>query len=279
MSARVQCSAGGDESAARPHSHRSSSTRSVFAPRLLPTVSLLALASCLIPHLSPRVSRVSALVRRELPLDYFASNAGMPLLPSALEKIVQTVVPSDGSVPFASPEPFRGHDIFFSTFGSTRSAAGSKEEFERIERLWIEGAAKQAREAGINQFELCSSASADVKSSFNYLRVKGEIESRISESIAFPEYAIYRPGLLLTGEREGPKRRWGEWFAQKIIPAFHRILPEKSCGVYSQTLAEAMLRHAEYTLDHPREGEAPLQPRQVIFENDHIRAMDVLRSQ
>lgn len=41
---------------------------------------------------------------------------------------------------------------------------------------------------------------------------------------------------------------FSEWFAQKIVPAFHAVLPEKNCGVYVQTVAECMMRNAECAL-------------------------------
>ena len=71
---------------------------------------------------SPRVTRIGALVRTELPLDYWG-----PLLPANAAKIHQTVV--DFEKLDESAEAFKGYDAAFSTLGSTRAKAGSKEKF------------------------------------------------------------------------------------------------------------------------------------------------------
>lgn len=110
---------------------------------------------------------------------------------------------------------------------------------------------------------------------------QGQIEEHIKKSVAFPSFASFRPGVLLT-DRPG-ESRWGEWFAQKIIPVFHPILPEKHCAVYTQTVAEAMMQHTEFVLAERERREAqglppqPAEPKERTFENDEIRALKVGR--
>ena len=110
--------------------------------------------------------------------------------------------------------------------------------------------------------------------------VQGQIEEHIKKTVAFPSFAAFRPGVLLT-DRPG-ESRWGEWFAQKIIPVFHPILPEKHCAVFTQTVAEAMMQHTEFVRAEQERRAAqglpqPEGPKARIFENDEIRALKVGR--
>lgn len=111
------------------------------------------------------MTRIGALVRTELPVDYWG-----PLLPANAAKINQTVV--DFEKLDESAEAFRGYDVAFSTLGSTRSKAGSKEKFYHYDFDYITHAAALAKQAGIQHFNLMSTTGADASSSFHYLRTK-----------------------------------------------------------------------------------------------------------
>lgn len=225
---------------------------------------------------NPRVTKVGALVRSELPVDYFG-----PMLPANAAKIQQTVVDFENLD--ASAPAFAGYTAAFSTLGSTRSKAGSKEAFYHIDFDYITHAAQLARDAGIKHFNLMSTSGADHTSSFHYLRTKGEIEEFLKNKVKFPSLSIYRPGLLLT-ERQGDSR-WGEWFAQKVLPVFHPILPEKHKAVFSKTVAEAMMANTEFVLAKREAAEAdadaamlhPAESNSRTFENDEIRLMKVAK--
>lgn len=236
---------------------------------------------------NPRVSRIGALVRKELPADYWGVQ-----LPANAAKIVQTVVDYENLD--ASADAFLGYDVAHCCLGSTRSKAGSAAAFHQQEFGSISNAGRMAKEGGVRHFNLLSSGGADHKSKFVYMRTKGELEEH-AKQLSFPSLSIFRPGLLLT-ERSG-ESRWGEWFAQKILPVFHPILPEKHKAVFTQTVAEAMMQHAEHVLAVQQqqqqaaaqpEGAAPAAaaaegapaaaaPAWRTFENDDIRLLKVAR--
>lgn len=248
----------------------------------------LRLPRCLFPLLSPRVDRIGLLVRKELPADYFGVQ-----LPANVAKIQQTVV--DFEQLDSSRDAFNGFPVAFSCLGSTRSKAGSKENFRHIDYDYNTHAAALAKAAGVRHFHLMSTTGADAKSSFHYLRTKGEIEENLRTQVQFPTLAVYRPGVLLT---ERPEKRWGEWFAQKLLPVFAPLLPEKNRAVHTLTVAEAMMQHAEHVLaveEQRQQGDAspaaaagaapadaaaaaaPPAPTATIFENDEIRQLKVGR--
>jgi hypothetical protein len=78
-----------------------------------------------------------------------------------------------------------------------------------------------------------------------------------------------------------------------VAAVFHPILPEKHCGVYVETVAEAIMQHSEHVLalreraDKEAEGQdaaaAPVaqhpfaKPTNRVFLNDEIRALKVAR--
>ena len=229
---------------------------------------------------NPRVERIQALVRRELADDFFGK-----LLPANKEKIQTTVVDFDKLADHA--DAFKGYNTAFCTLGTTRAKAGSKEEFRRVDYGYITEAARLAKAAGCYHFSLMSTTGADHTSKlFAYLRVKGEIEQNLMNEAKFPSLSIFRPGLLLTDRQN--ETRWGEYLAQKIVPVFHKILPERNCAVHTQTVAEAMMQNAEFVLASVErenggvEGAEQLAvsvgaSKTNIFENEDIRAMKVAK--
>lgn len=103
--------------------------------------------------------------------------------------------------------------IGFSAFGTTRSAAGSAENFVKIDHGVNYECAKAAKEAGVETYVLISSVGSNSKSSFLYLKTKGQLEEDII-SLDFPKTIILRPGVLL-GERQAAKN-FGNNFAASI---------------------------------------------------------------
>ena len=96
-----------------------------------------------------------------------------------------------------------GTKIFFSAFGTTRSDAGSAENFKRIDYGINYAAAKAAKKAGVETFVLISTMGANANSFFLYPKCKGQLENDII-ALEFPRTIIMRPGVLL-GDREKPK--------------------------------------------------------------------------
>ncbi|KAK6202801.1 protein FMP52-1, mitochondrial [Scheffersomyces amazonensis] len=97
----------------------------------------------------------------------------------------------------------KGASTFFSGFGTTRAAAGSADNFKKIDYGVNYDAAKAAREAGVETIVLISTVGANPNSYFLYFKTKGELENAII-ALEFPRTIILRPGPLL-GERDKAK--------------------------------------------------------------------------
>ena len=80
--------------------------------------------------------------------------------------------------------------------GTTRKAAGSKENQYKIYYTYQYDFAKIAAEQGVPSFILVSSASADPNSHFFYTRIKGELEEAIKQ-LPFQQISILRPPVLI----------------------------------------------------------------------------------
>jgi len=98
-----------------------------------------------------------------------------------------------------SPAP----SVMFSSLATTRAAAGGFDKQYKIEHDLNIELAKAAKEAGTKTYVLISSNGSNSKSSFAYMKMKGEIEEHIKE-IGFEHTIILRPGLLV-GKREEPR--------------------------------------------------------------------------
>jgi len=232
---------------------------------------------------NPRVSRINAIVRKELPLSYWSVAK-----PEDAAKIEQTVVDFNRLDDFAPA--FNGFDVAASCLGSTRAKAGSAAEFRRQDFDTNAAAAALARRGGVFHYALVSTGGADPTSRFNYLRTKGELEERLKAE-HFPSLSIFRPGLLLT-ERQN-ESRWGEWLAQKILPVLHPLLSEKNRAVHTETVAEAIMQNAEHVLATREQAQAAqggagqegaaaaaspfASSPSRTFENDEIRTLRVAR--
>lgn len=89
--------------------------------------------------------------------------------------------------------------------GTTWRQAGQDEEaFRAVDLRLVERVAKAAKDAGVSNFVLVSSAGANMASKTLYLRVKAEAENAVSK-LRFKRLDIVRPGLL-RGKRDGDIR-------------------------------------------------------------------------
>jgi len=96
--------------------------------------------------------------------------------------------------------------------GTTMKAAGSKENFHKVDFTYPFEVAKIALKNEAENFFLVTAMGAKKGSSIYYNRVKGEVEEAI-KGLGFPGTHIFRPSLLLGDRRE---TRNGEQFAQKL---------------------------------------------------------------
>jgi uncharacterized protein YbjT (DUF2867 family) len=189
----------------------------------------------------PDYARIVLLNRRELPL---AAHPGLS------QKIVS----------FASlnPDDFAGVDDIFCALGTTIRKAGSQQAFRRVDLEYPLAAAREALQAGAEQFVLVSSAGADPKSKNFYLRTKGELEQEIGK-LGFRALHIFRPSLLL-GKR--PEFRMGERVVQAIAPLLNPLMVgglRRYSAVPAAVVGKAMAASA-------KQGENGT----LIYEHDEI---------
>lgn len=140
-------------------------------------------------------------------------------------------------------------DDAYCCLGTTLRAAGSRAAFERVDFHMVVDFAREVHAAGAKRFFLVSSLSADPRSPIFYSRVKGRAEQALSE-IGFEALHILRPSLLLGARQE---RRPGEAIAQKLMPAFNRLMigpVAKYRAVHAEDVAGALLALAR----HPSGG-------------------------
>lgn len=92
-------------------------------------------------------------------------------------------------------------DVWFSCLGTTLKAAGSKDRQWQIDYEIPARFAEIARKNGVKSSVLLSSYGASANSKVFYSSIKGQLEDHIAE-MAFDQYVIFRPGVLLRNDTE-----------------------------------------------------------------------------
>lgn len=174
--------------------------------------------------LEEQVEKVITITRR--PVDY------------ASEKIENHVI--DFADMTKSAHLFKG-EWLFSCLGTTARVAGSIEAQRIVDLDYQLAAAELAIEQGVQRYFLVSSSGANAKSFSAYLKMKGELEAKVS-ALAFKQITIFQPSLLL-GERE--QSRLAEDLASKVmptlckLPGLRRYRPIKGSEVAQKMVSEA----------------------------------------
>ena len=131
-------------------------------------------------------------------------------------------------------------DIYFCCLGTTIKAAGSKENFEKVDHAAIVAFAKIAKAHEARAFALVSAMGANANSLFFYNRVKGRTENDV-RALGLRAVIIFRPALLV-----GPRRefRLAETVAARTLVPLAQFLPvrtRKRVITEAETLALRML--------------------------------------
>lgn len=164
-------------------------------------------------------------------------------------------------VDFDKRENFK-HDIsgdeLYSVMGTTLKKAGSKEAQYKIDFSYQFDFAKAASENGVGKFLLVSSAGANSKSGNFYLRMKGELDEKVTE-LPLKQINIFRPSIL-AGERK--EKRIVEEIGISAIKFFTQLIPaiRKYRPIKAETVAEAMIKSANQQN----------QSRLIVYEPDQI---------
>ena len=152
-------------------------------------------------------------------------------------------------------------DAVFCCLGTTIRAAGSQEEFRRVDHDYPVAAARLASGRGAPHFLLVTAMGADAGSRVFYNRVKGEVERDVT-ALPFAGVTIARPSLIL-GERTG--RRTAEGIAQKLAPVLNPLLIgplRRYRAIPAASIARALVKLA-------RQGPAGVR----VVESDELDAL------
>jgi len=195
----------------------------------------------------PQVETVVALVRRPLNLQH---------------KKLQIEI-----IQFDEPESWKHlvqGNVAFSCLGTTLKDAGSKEAQFKVDFEYQYAFAKAASANNIPTFALISAGMANTKSLIFYSRMKGQLESAITE-LKFSSLIIFRPGLLLRPN----SHRLGERWTVTILETFNKIgLLKKMTPLPVQDLARLMLIYGKT----PPAGITILESSRIIRESIAARA-------
>jgi uncharacterized protein YbjT (DUF2867 family) len=129
------------------------------------------------------------------------------------------------TVDMANPESYQrhlaGHTDAICTLGVGEPSKMKREEVWTIEVDYVAGFAEACRRAGVERFSLMTSVGTDIKSKIYFLRMKGEVEARVSAQ-GFRRVSLFRPSMILT-----PENRYGlsQALTLAIWPHIHFLLP------------------------------------------------------
>ena len=156
----------------------------------------------------PAITRVFSVSRRSLNL----SNA----------RLTEVLISDLAELPTIATQ-IRG-EIYFCCLGTTIKAAGSKENFEKVDHDAIVEFAKIARAHDARSFTLVSAMGAKTNSMIFYNQVKGRTEDDV-RGLGFRSLVIFRPALLV-----GPRHefRLAERIASKALVPLSRLLPART---------------------------------------------------
>lgn len=133
-------------------------------------------------------------------------------------------------------------DELFSCLGTTLRQAGSKVNQYRIDYQYQYDFARVAKENAVPSLILVSSAGANPKAAFFYMRMKGELERDV-KALGFSRLILIKPGPL-DGPRE--KKRFGESLGLGVNRFLNALgLMKKYRPIHGQTVARAMINASD----------------------------------
>jgi uncharacterized protein YbjT (DUF2867 family) len=139
------------------------------------------------------------------------------------------------------PEAFPKVDDVFITLGTTIEVAGSQAAFRQVDFDFVVNTARAARAAGATRLAVVSSLGADPKSRVFYNRVKGEMETAITQ-LGYKSVVIAQPSLLL-GNRAalGQPVRSREMWVARLLGSMRWMVPKGVRPIHARAVASALL--------------------------------------
>jgi uncharacterized protein YbjT (DUF2867 family) len=131
-------------------------------------------------------------------------------------------------------------ELYFCCLGTTIKAAGTRENFERVDHDAVVAFANIAKAHDAKSLTFVSAMGAAASSMVYYNRVKGRTENDV-KGLGLRSLIIFRPALLV-----GPRKefRLAEKIAAKTLVPLSRLFPakaRKSLITEAETLAARML--------------------------------------
>lgn len=153
-------------------------------------------------------------------------------------KLTEVLLSDLAELPSIEPR-IRGQ-LYFCCLGTTIKSAGSKENFERVDRAAVVAFAKVAKAHDAKSFTLVSAMGANAGSMLFYNQVKGRTENDV-KALGLRSLIIFKPALLV-----GPRHefRLAESIAIKTLVPLSQLLPtrfQKRLVTKAETLATRML--------------------------------------
>lgn len=132
-------------------------------------------------------------------------------------------------------------DVAFSCLGTTLKAAGSKQEQWKVDHDYQLSFALAAKENNVPKYALVSSANADPKSLFYYMKMKGALEKAV-ETLGFETTLIFQPGPLDRNDSDRAMERFGIGLV-KFVNSLGML--KGQTPLPTRTLAQAMINAAK----------------------------------
>lgn len=138
-------------------------------------------------------------------------------------------------------------DDVFCTLGTTIKTAGSQDAFYKVDFTYVVNLGKWSVTNGVKRFLIVSAMGASPKSGIFYNRVKGEMETAVSQ-LKIAQIQVFRPSLLMGNRKE---KRGGEKLAQVVMGALGFLFAGpllKYKGIHADVVAKAMIKSAKEDL-------------------------------
>lgn len=132
-------------------------------------------------------------------------------------------------------------DDVFCALGTTIKTAGSKDAFYKVDYTYVVNLGKWCEANSVQRFLVVSAMGANAKSGIFYNRVKGKMETSVSQ-LNIPQIQIFRPSLLMGDRKE---KRGGEKIAQVIMGTLGFLFVGpllKYKGIHADVVAKAMIK-------------------------------------
>ncbi len=135
-------------------------------------------------------------------------------------------------------------DDVFCALGTTIKTAGSQDAFYKVDYTYVVNLGKWCVTNTVKRLFIVSAMGANAKSGIFYNRVKGEMETAVSQ-LNISQIGVFRPSLLMGDRKE---KRGGEKIAQIVMGSLGFLFAGpllKYKGIHADVVAMAMIKAAK----------------------------------